>query len=495
MPITPQRIVIKHSYESGAVPDINDLVAGEIALNATDNAIFYRSSDGQLVTKDLDFQSSIVNYVNDTFNSSMLQTAEVNNDGDLIFTYLDNSTANLGNVIGPRGEGIGINGVVDYAINLPLPIADGGGVGDVGILPESLNKTGTIFVVRLGIDPENLFGTPPYDSGDPVLYMYNSAEVDPALRWFSTGVLQGPQGEPGSGGGANNITNETTSDGTAALSLSSLNLTSETNPIQFQTPLSYISFKTTMGLGVAPERVPVHNINLPYNAVTSTSIFPINTGTTWELAGSSFTDGFVPDGVTDIIFDNVNYTLNSNSASWRFPSSLVNFTIIDAPSPDDFYNIIADLYYNPQLSLVSSLSPHVVDFSQSSVGPGSGFFSTELQAMIESLIGYNWSVLTVGYNLPDSPWIQMTESGIANKVLIAPMDYIYVTKGDGGDLPDASLIYACNNGSDDPADWFPLTVSSGTAWPSRAGLTEITPGTLYYTYVNTVDNYYLYHVN
>ena len=494
MPITPQRIVIKHSYESGAVPDINDLVAGEIALNATDNAIFYRGSDGQLVTKDLDFQSSIVNYVNDTFNSSMLQTAEVNNDGDLIFTYLDNSTANLGNVVGPRGEGIGINGVVDYAINLPLPVADGGGVGDVGILPESLNKTGTIFAVRLGIDPENLFGTPPYYSGDPVLYMYNSAEVDPALRWFSTGVLQGPQGEPGSGG-ANNITNETTSDGTAALSLLSLNLTSTTNPIQFQTEFSYVSFKTTMGLGVAPERVPVHNINLPYNAVTSTSIFPINTGTTWELSDSSFTDGFVPDGVTDIIFDNVNYTPNNNSASWRFPSSLVNFTIIDAPSPDDFYNIIADLSDNPQLSLPSSLSPRVVDFSLSAVGPASGFFSAELQSSLVYLIDNNWSVLTVGYNLPDSPWIQLTESGIASKLLISSMDYIYVTKGDGVDLPDTSLIYACNSGSDDPADWFPITVNPDTTWPLRAISPEITTGSLFYTFVNSADNYYLHHVN
>lgn len=197
MPITPERIVIKHSFESGAVPDINDLVAGELALNATDNVFFYRGPNGQLISKDLDFQSSIVNYVNDTFSSSMLQSAEVNNDGDLIFTYLDNSVSNLGNVIGPRGEGIAINGVVDYAIYLPLPVADGGGIGDVGILPESLNKTGTIFVVRLGIDEDNLFGTPPYDPGDPVLYMYNAAEPDPALRWFSTGVLQGPQGEIG----------------------------------------------------------------------------------------------------------------------------------------------------------------------------------------------------------------------------------------------------------------------------------------------------------
>jgi hypothetical protein len=115
--------------------------------------------------------------------------------------------------------------------------------------------------------------------------------------------------------------------------------------------------------------------------------------------------------------------------------------------------------------------------------------------MITSLIGQNWSVLTVGYNLPYSPWIQMTETGIANKVLIASMDTIFVTRGDGIDLPDISGIYACNSSSDDPADWFPITVNTSTAWPLRDVSPEITIGTLYYTYVNTVDNYYLYHIN
>lgn len=493
MPITPQRIVIKHSYESGAIPDINDLVAGELALNATDNVIFYRGPNDQLVSKDLDFQSSIVNYVNDTFSGNMIQDAVVDINGDLLITYLDNSFDNLGNVIGPRGEGIAINGVVDYAIYLPLPVADGGGVGGIGLLPESLNKTGTIFVVRLGIDENNLFGTSPYDPGDPVLYMYNAAEPDPALRWFSTGVLQGPQGETGPAGpagpigpsGNSTITNSTVSDGTANLNISSLTLNSSF-PLTFATSQSFAGFKNALGLLVG-ERNPVFNLNLPYDNTVGT-IFPVNTGTSWEMISYSFDGGIIPDGVTDVTFDAIVYNINNNTFSWRFPTSLVNLNVVNSTNPyDDFYNIIGDLISNPNWGLTTN-QLKVADFSLSAAMPDS-FFPSDLQSSIDSLISNNWVIRTNNNNLPGTPWVEITSVGISNKVDLSNIAFtLFVTKGDDIDLPGDGF-YGCHTSSNDPVDWFTIATNVSVAWPLRES-PAVNLGVLYYTYLQSSGTFY-----
>lgn len=243
--LTPSRIVLSHSFVPDAKPDPDSLMNGEIALNATDDIIFYKNSDGDLVEKSLRVDENIIGVVNDNFANKLLNDVDIVDD-QLILTFQDTSTKNLGNVRGPQGKGIGFDGVVNYADELPLPAPDHTPNGRT-LLPDILNKSGTAFIVLLGEDENNLFGD---DVGR--VYVYDQSITDPLLRWSNTGVLQGPAGP-------NSVTSLTDSDGTATLLIDSV----ETIHAQFadtvtfnNTIFSYgegaaVAQRTALGLGSA----------------------------------------------------------------------------------------------------------------------------------------------------------------------------------------------------------------------------------------------------
>jgi hypothetical protein len=177
--ITPSRIILNHSYELGAIPDAESLRPGEIALNATDHKIFYLDSSGELVTKSLEFEGDVTQIVESLYNSKILDDADII-DGELILTFLDNSTRNLGTVVGPEGRGIEISGIVDYVDELPTP-GDG--------LPEVLNRTGTVYYVAIGLTIGD-----PFESDLGHLYIFN-ADLE---SWSDIGPLtKGPKGDTG----------------------------------------------------------------------------------------------------------------------------------------------------------------------------------------------------------------------------------------------------------------------------------------------------------
>lgn len=187
MSLSPSRIILSHSYEPGAEPDPEFLRPGEIALNAADHVLFYLNSTGELVRKSLQFEGDISAIISSLYDSKILDDASIVN-GELILSFLDNSTRNLGSVVGPQGRGIGFDGVVEYADQLPLP----GGASGRPVLPNILDKNGTTFLVTTGTTSGS-----PFSNGVGRLYVYNQSLSPITSRWVDSGILQGPAGAQG----------------------------------------------------------------------------------------------------------------------------------------------------------------------------------------------------------------------------------------------------------------------------------------------------------
>lgn len=190
MSLSPSRVVLSHSYEPGAEPDPEFLRPGEVALNAADHALFYLDSTGALVRKSLQFDGNISEIVDGLYGDKILDDASIV-DGELILTFLDNSTRNLGSVVGPEGRGIGFDGVVEFADQLPLP----GGASGRPVLPSVLDKSGTTFLVTTGTT-----SGAPFSNGVGRLYVYNQSLSPVTARWVNSGILQGPAGATGATG-------------------------------------------------------------------------------------------------------------------------------------------------------------------------------------------------------------------------------------------------------------------------------------------------------
>jgi hypothetical protein len=172
--ISPSRIILNHSYEEGEEPNAESLLPGEIALNAHDDVLFYLNSDGDQVKRipiGLD-NLNISSILLQQFGENLLENAIINSDGDLILTYKSGNPVNLGNIKGPRGTGIQIDGTVEYQSQLPT----GNNLSPI------LNKSGTTYVVTKGTSPGNDYTV---DPGVARIFIYDK----PSTTWNAAGKL------------------------------------------------------------------------------------------------------------------------------------------------------------------------------------------------------------------------------------------------------------------------------------------------------------------
>ena len=139
--ITPSKIIHKYSFETGAAPSADILSPGELAFNATDSKFFWLGADGHVKTVQLDLMNNIGQILNDHFGTILLKKIELRDGlrdasgapidpaGDpdlqnLVVTYMDTSTHNLGDVRGATGTGVTISLAVDWADELPTTATD-----------------------------------------------------------------------------------------------------------------------------------------------------------------------------------------------------------------------------------------------------------------------------------------------------------------------------------------------------------------------------------
>lgn len=195
--LTPSRIVLRHSNVSGEKPSDSDLLLGEIFLNIPDNKLYYKNRDS--------FNQIIE--VNLTTSYDLLHVRDVNlnsETGELIASYSDNTTKPLGNVIGPHGRGLAIDGVVDYVNQLPSETTN-------PPISNILNKNGTLFIVRLGEDSET-----PFNPVGPRIYSYITSEGGSWSELEGATVaagVAGPRGNTILSGNADNPDEEIGIDG------------------------------------------------------------------------------------------------------------------------------------------------------------------------------------------------------------------------------------------------------------------------------------------
>jgi len=268
--LTPSRIVLRHSNVSGEKPGNDDLLLGEVYINIPDNKLYYKNRD--------DLVNPIVE-INLATTNDLIHVRDVNlsNDGELIATFSNNNTKSLGSVIGPDGRGLAIDGVVDYVNQLPTS----------STIANILNKNGTLFIVRLGASSGSLFSPT-----GPRIYSYSTSgggtwsELTGATvaasgangtngNTIRNGTASSPNNSDGNNGdyyldninyvlfgpksagvwpstgvslkGPNSITSSTTSDGTAALDIDSV----ETNDITIADAVTFNNETFNYGSGVA----------------------------------------------------------------------------------------------------------------------------------------------------------------------------------------------------------------------------------------------------
>ena len=172
--LIPSRLILRHSNVSGEKPVSDDLLLGEVFINIPDNKLYYRNRDlvNQIVEIEL------------TTSNDLLHVRDVDLiNGQLIATYSDNTTKPLGNVIGPAGRGLAIDGIVDYVEDLPTSTT-------IPPIANILNKNGTLFVVRLGENSSSLF-----DPAEPKIYSYST--IEPHWTKLTSVAAKGEDGEDG----------------------------------------------------------------------------------------------------------------------------------------------------------------------------------------------------------------------------------------------------------------------------------------------------------
>jgi len=190
MAITPTKIILKHSFNSGAEPDPASLVNGEIAFNATDSTLFWKNQSGDLITKSLNINEDIASVIRDDYSDFLISDMNLvdGEDGDknLVVSYYGGDIVkDLGNVRGPVGTGISPVGTYDYATEIPTAAT--------GLSP-SLQRRGITVAVLLGEDDTATEWTNTH------IYVYDGVEDD---TWTDLGELMGaagPQGEVGADG-------------------------------------------------------------------------------------------------------------------------------------------------------------------------------------------------------------------------------------------------------------------------------------------------------
>lgn len=195
MATTPTRIILKHSFNAGESPDPATLRSGEIAINATDQKIFFLDEDGNLVSTDLDVDTAVASEVDSYLDTiAIITDLDVDNEGNVSLIKSDSSTEVIGNIKGDPGVGVAIGGIVDYGDELPLSYSS-------PELAAELQKEGTCFIVKLG--PGSASDSPSeFASGTPHLFAYLGPDNSPE-EWDDLGAIAGvvgPQGDTGATG-------------------------------------------------------------------------------------------------------------------------------------------------------------------------------------------------------------------------------------------------------------------------------------------------------
>ena len=195
MATTPSRIILKHSFVSGESPDPDTLRSGEIAINATDQKIFFLDEDGNLVSTDLDVDTAVASEVDSYLDTiAIITDLDVDNEGNVSLVRSNSTTEVIGNIKGDAGEGVAIGGIVDYGDELPLSYSS-------PELAAELQKEGTCFIVKLG--PGSASDSPSeFASGTPHLFAYLGPDNSPE-EWDDLGAIAGvvgPQGDTGATG-------------------------------------------------------------------------------------------------------------------------------------------------------------------------------------------------------------------------------------------------------------------------------------------------------
>lgn len=216
------------------------------------------------------------------------------------------------------------------------------------------------------------------------------------------------------------------------------------------------------------------NVKQPFNiglgTETGTNVHP-----NFFFFETSYDDGYVPDGITNVYFTDTAIADQAGADFWPIPTStvVVAYTDSTATSYESFQNLIKNLYKNSKWNvfpnartLDATLSPSVYDTITLT-----GFYANDTQNAIDVLIdNQNWTILTPNNNVPDFPWFSLPEAGIPSKVPTSVDNLLgtYIAVGDGGVTLPGGNIWICESASDDPADWVELSDFTIPQWPKRA---------------------------
>ena len=187
MAITPTKIILKHSFNSGAEPDPASLVNGELAFNATDSTLFWKDQSGDLITKSLNINEDIAAVIRDEYSDFLISDINLvagdNNKSNLVVSYYSgDTTKNLGDVRGATGLGISPVAVYEWADEIPT-------AGDISNpLSAALQRTGVTVAVLYGVTT----GDSPVWTNTHI-YVYNAT----ADSWTDLGELIGAVGPTG----------------------------------------------------------------------------------------------------------------------------------------------------------------------------------------------------------------------------------------------------------------------------------------------------------
>ena len=184
MAITPTKIILKHSFNSGAEPDPASLVNGEIAFNATDASLFWKNQSGDLITKSLNINEDIAAVIRDEYSDFLISDINLvdgnNQEKNLVVSYYGGGAAkDLGDVRGATGLGISPVAVYEWGDEVLT--------ATTGLSP-ALQRTGITVAVLKGATTGD---SPVWDNTH--IYVYNAT----ADSWTDLGELMGAVGPIG----------------------------------------------------------------------------------------------------------------------------------------------------------------------------------------------------------------------------------------------------------------------------------------------------------
>lgn len=233
--------------------------------------------------------------------------------------------------------------------------------------------------------------------------------------------------------------------------------------MDWQTPVDFSNVSNVIGGALgnvwmmrAVERTPRENIYLRPADGAYNDLNYVN-GNQANLGYLTWYNGGIVDGITSVDMTETNFTMPTTT--WAFPTSVNLITASHITDSTFFEKIVEALIANPHWSKL----PLTRYLDCSIVASSTGFYSPTVQGAIDSLIAQGWIIYTPAYNLPENPWVCVSNPGLSNAVLSGSGN-TYAAQGDGGITLDGYLLYFCETNSPDPADWIP---ASAADWPLR----------------------------